>query len=352
MNIRIVALCIFLFAGTLPSSAGNKTDLVVLKNGDRLTCEIKSLNSGTLYVSLDYALGTISVDWSKVTHLESGRNFIVRTENGSVYRGTLNTTGNGAKGPMTIEVTEEAGQKAVLEQSRVIRMDQTSDDFWQRFNGTIISGLTYSKGNQATQYSLGLETEYLRERWSARMDFDSNLASSSGATASTRNQLTFDGRHLLPRPHYFYGGLVSFLQSSEQEIRIQTLAGGGVGRFLKNTNRASIAVLGGVALQRTNYVQSIFPVPPQTVSAAMAGVELKLFRFDRSNVNIAARMFPAISDPGRVYLATDSSYFVKLFGKLSWNVTSYGNWDTRAPARFSGSDYGATSGLSLSFGNR
>jgi hypothetical protein len=88
------------------------------------------------------------------------------------------------------------------------------------------------------------------------------------------------------------------------------------------------------------------------VSAAMAGVELKLFRFDRANVNIAARVFPAISDAGRVYIATDSSYFVKLFGKLSWNVTSYGNWDTRAPARFSGSDYGATSGLSLSFGNR
>jgi hypothetical protein len=114
----------------------------------------------------------------------------------------------------------------------------------------------------------------------------------------------------------------------------------------------SIAVLGGVALQRTDYVQSIFLLSPQTVSAAMAGVELKLFRFDRSNVNIATRVFPGISDLGRMYIALDSSYFVKLFGKLSWNVTSYGNWDTRAPARFSGSDYGATSGLSLSFGNK
>jgi hypothetical protein len=352
MNIRTIALCIFLLARTLPSSAGNKTDLVVLKSGDRLTCEIKSLNSGILYVSLDYALGTISVDWSKVAHLESGRVFIVRTENGSVYRGTLNTTGNGANGPMHIEVIERAGQKAVLEQSRVIRMDQTSDAFWQRFNGTINSGLTYSKGNQSTQYNLGSETEYLRERWSAQMDFDSNLASSSGTTVSTRNQLSLAGRHLLPRPHYFYGGLVSFLQSSEQGIRLQTLVGAGVGRFLKNTDRASIAVMGGVAGQRTAYDQSIFPVPSQDVSAAMAGVELKLFRFDKTNVNIAARVFPAISDPGRVYITTKSSFFVKLFGKLSWNVTSYGNWDTRAPVHFSGSDYGTTSGLSLSFGNR
>jgi hypothetical protein len=239
------------------------------------------------------------VDWSKIAHLESGRIFIVRTEDGSVYRGSLNTTGNGANGPMNIEVIEPGIQKTVLEQSRVIRMDQTSGAFWQRFNGTIISGLTYSKGNQATQYNLGFETKYLRERWSARMDYDSNLASSSGDTTSTRNHLRFDARHLLPRPHYFYGGLVSFLQSSEQGIRVQTIVGAAVGRFLKNTNRTSIAVLGGVAVQRTNYVQSIFPVPRQDVGAAMAGVELKLFRFDRSNVDITARMFPAISDPGR-----------------------------------------------------
>jgi hypothetical protein len=240
MNIRTAALCVFLLAGALPSSARNNMDLVVLKNGDRLTCEIKSLNSGTLYVSLDYALGTISVDWSKVAHLESRRTFIVRTENGSVYRGRLNTTRNDANGPMNIEVIEAAGRKALLDQSRVIRMDQTSDAFWQRFNGTIKSGLTYSKGNQATQYNLAVETQYLRERWSVRMNFDSNLASSSGATTSTRNHLSFDGRHLLPRPHYFYGGLVSFLQSSEQGIRVQTLTGAGVGRFLKNSNRASI----------------------------------------------------------------------------------------------------------------
>jgi hypothetical protein len=37
-------------------------DVVLLKNGDHMTCEIKGLGKGTLFVSLDYFDGTISVE--------------------------------------------------------------------------------------------------------------------------------------------------------------------------------------------------------------------------------------------------------------------------------------------------
>jgi hypothetical protein len=43
---------------------------------------------------------------------------------------------------------------------------------------------------------------------------------------------------------------------------------------------------------------------------------------------------------------------VKLWSKLNWNISFYGNWDNRPPPRFSGSDYGSSSGLSWSFGNQ
>ena len=151
MNTRILILFALFLAKAIPVSAGNKTDLVVLKNGDRLTCEIKNLNSGTLYLSLGYARGTISVNWTEVAQLNSPEMFIVKTEDGFLYRGTLSTTVNGANGPMNIEVIEGTNQKVSLEQSRVIGIDRTSDAFWQRFNGTISSGINYSKGNQATQ---------------------------------------------------------------------------------------------------------------------------------------------------------------------------------------------------------
>jgi hypothetical protein len=55
----------------VPLFPREKTDVLAMKNGDRMTCEVKGLDSGVLYVSFDYIHGTTSVQWSKVAHLES-----------------------------------------------------------------------------------------------------------------------------------------------------------------------------------------------------------------------------------------------------------------------------------------
>ena len=125
MNTRTLTLCALFLAKAIPISAGNKTDLVVLKNGDRLTCEIKSLNSGILYLSLGYARGTISVNWTEVAELKSGQMFIVKTEDGFFYRGTLSTTVQWCERSMNIEVVEGTNQKVSLEQSRVVGIYRT-----------------------------------------------------------------------------------------------------------------------------------------------------------------------------------------------------------------------------------
>src|SRR5271169_497823 len=74
---------------TFPALAREKTDLVVMKNGDRITCEIKNLDAGVLKVDLDYVDGAISIDWRKVARLESKFLFLVQLEDGSVYSGKV-----------------------------------------------------------------------------------------------------------------------------------------------------------------------------------------------------------------------------------------------------------------------
>ena len=76
---------LFLFCSTL--FARDNTDVIVMKNGDRMTCEIKGLSAGVLSVKLSYAQGIISVQWSAVAHLESNQLFFVKTEDGkSLHR--------------------------------------------------------------------------------------------------------------------------------------------------------------------------------------------------------------------------------------------------------------------------
>jgi Protein of unknown function, DUF481 len=352
VNVRaLVFVLSFALFFSLPLVAREKTDTLVMKNGDRLTGEIKGLDQGVLYVSFDYILGTSSVQWSKVAHLESKQLFIVKTTDGSVYTGTLSTAETEELRPVKIEVIESSQKQIVIPRTQIVKMGETSDRFWERFNGDINSGIIYSKGNNNTQYSLGAEVDYLRERWSANSSLNSTLSASSGASsAATRNQLNLEGMHLLRWNNWFYAGIASFLQSSEQDIRLQSNLGAGIGRYLKNTNHASVALIGGVAWQSTNYKQSELPVPTQNVAAALIAAQVKLFRFNKTNLALTATAFPALSEPGRIYFNTNATYYIKITSDLSWNISFYGNWDNQPPANFSGSDYGSSSGLSYTFG--
>ena len=155
---------------------------------------------------------------------------------------------------------------------------------------------------------------------------------------------------LLPRDNWFYAGVGDFLQSSEQGINLQSTVGGGIGRYLKNTNRASFKLLGGGVWQNTSYQQSNSVESKQNLAAGLISAELKLFTFSKTSLDATAALLPALSDPGRVRFNADATYYVKIFSDLKWNVSFYGNWDSRPPAGFSGSDYGTSSGLSWTFG--
>ena len=354
MSIRIILLSgVLLFSAFL--FARDKTDVLVMKNGDRMTCQIKGLDAGVLYVSFDYIDGTASVEWSKVARLESNELFIVKTEDGSVYTGRLSTAETAVGRPVQIKIVEipqaEApGKEVVFDSPQIVSIVETSDKFWRRFNGELSFGVIYSKGNDSTQYTLGSQTIYVRERWSAQADLNSNLSSSTGTSASTRNSLDLGAKHLLPWNKYFYAGLGNFLQSSAQGITLQTTAGGGLGRYLKDTNRSTISLLGGLSWQSTNYHPSLVPVNTQNLMAAVISADISAFRFNKTNLNVTATLYPALSEPGRFRVNTNATYYVKLFSKLSWNVSFYDNWDSRPPPGFSGSDYGTSSGLSWTFG--
>jgi hypothetical protein len=142
------------------------------------------------------------------------------------------------------------------------------------------------------------------------------------------------------------------LHSSEQNIRLQTTGGGGIGRYLTNTNHASIAVMGGFAGQNTNYKRSAMPVNTENLAAAILVSEVKLFRFNKTNLTVTSVLLPALSQPGRLEFSTNATYYIKIFSNLNWNISFYGNWDNHPPPSLQGRDYGTSSGLSWTFGMR
>jgi Protein of unknown function, DUF481 len=351
MKIRAFALLTLLFCA-LPLFASDYTDVIVMKNGDRLTCEIMSLQTGVLSVKLPYVDGAIGVDWSAVAHLESSRLFVITTESGAVYTGTLTTFETAADRPVGIQIAVAGKEAVAVTTKEVVRVDRTSQKFWQRFSGAVDTGILYSKGNDSTQYNLSSDVEYQRDRWSAQAAYNSSLASSNATNATTRNQGDISSLRLLRWNNWFYTGRASFLQSSVQNINLQTTLGGGIGRYLLNSNKTKFYLAGGLAWQNTVYSSAISLPGSQNALAAYASSNLEMFKFKKTDLELFAIILPDISSPGRVHANATAAYYIKLFSNLSWNFSFYGDWDNQPPPTLSGSDYGTSSGLSWKFGNR
>jgi hypothetical protein len=346
----IILCCVFLCS--VPLFAQENTDVIVMKNGDRFTCEIKGLSAGVLSVKLSYVDGTIAMQWSQVAHLESNRLFLIQTESGVVYTGKVSTTGASNDPPIRIEIAETPGKQVEVAQRKIIKLTQTSEGFWHRFDGAVNTGLLYSKGNESIQYNVGSQVAYTRERWSSELNFNSSFASNSNSNLTTRNQTDLNTLRLLRWNNWFYAGTATFLQSSVQEINLQTTLGGGVGRYLKNTNRATIYVLGGLGWQNVGYGKNTVDQRPQNTAVGFVAGQIKAFKFKKTNVDVTASLIPSISDAGRVHFNTNAVYYIKLVSDLSWNFSFYGSWDSRPPPTLPKSDYGTSSGLSWTFGNR
>jgi hypothetical protein len=82
---RVVSALVFVGFLQMPDGAAclgkvNRHDTVIMKNGDRLTGEVKKLEQGVLYIETDYFSGSVGVDWLQVEKVESTANLPGRIE--------------------------------------------------------------------------------------------------------------------------------------------------------------------------------------------------------------------------------------------------------------------------------
>src|SRR6516165_9495018 len=108
---RILSI-LFLVAAcpVYPAFSRPATDVLVMNNGDRLTCEVKTLEAGVLQVKLDYVNDTISIDWRRVARMESQALFLLELQDGTFYSGKVISPETLAGTPVKLEI-QAAGQE-------------------------------------------------------------------------------------------------------------------------------------------------------------------------------------------------------------------------------------------------
>src|SRR5262249_23926382 len=143
-----------------------KTDIIVLRNGDRITGEVKGLAHGKLDYSTDDA-GRLSIEWDKVARVTSPNQFQLELGSGVMYFGRL-----GASNLDGFAVIYGVGADTLTVGS-VVEISPIRAGFLQRLQSYLDVGFTLAKANRATTFSLSGAADYRGPQFGSQLKFDS-----------------------------------------------------------------------------------------------------------------------------------------------------------------------------------
>jgi hypothetical protein len=342
----LTALLVSIFAQlhTMPAAARDKTDIVVMRNGDRVTGEVKSLEYGILELSTDH-MGTVKIEWPEISSIESKIAFDVEQIGGMRSHGVL-TTANGK----LLVANGEAEPEAVSLAS-VTRLSELQPGFWQRVNGTFSIGYNYTKSSDISVGNFSLTSRYTGERIRSTLDINGNRTSSPGQEATDQESIQSTVQFLSDKPRFWV--LLNTIESNEQlgiETRLQS--GAAVARYFKQTAYSELTGYGGLAInaERTTAVDD-----KQTSVEGVLGGQWRIFRFTEPEVSLTAQaaLYPSITEQGRYRSSLNLTMARDLIKDFTINLTLYQSYDSDPPAEANGvinkMDYGVVTAFGYKF---
>ncbi|HJT27117.1 MAG TPA: DUF481 domain-containing protein [Pyrinomonadaceae bacterium] len=337
----IIIVINFLFV--LTAFAKNVDDVVVLKNGDRLTGEIKGLQSGELRFKADYMAEAVRLDWSRVERLESKSTFMIWLVDGKLVTDVMRLLPSNSNEVANFVI----GNSARVHQLDVIRITPADRHFWKRLEGSIDFGFSFTSGNDQYQTNLAATTTYRTGDHSFTASIDSSFSGQTEGDSLTRNQFSFDYRKQLSR-RWYVGGLFDLLHSDQQSLDLRTTVGALAGRSVVQTENTRLSFFGGIAGTREHY-STVLGRPETTNADAIAGADFATFRFNRTDIRSRFSLFPSLTTPGRIRLQGTSDLRIKIVKDLWWGFHVYENFDSKPPVRADKNDLGVSTSLGWKF---
>jgi len=342
---RRIAFIVILLCLVCPAFGKRKDDIVVMKNGDHFTGQIKGFAHGELIFKSDYMIDSVHLDWDRVERLESKDTYIVGLSNGSRVAGNIGRVAADAGDQFQI-----VGASSTIEvkPSEVIEIQQRETSFWDQLTGSVDYGFSYSSGRSSTNSSLGADVAHSTEKNTVQLATSSQFDSQSGG--KNTNRFTLDSQYLrLLQGKWVTAGLFSLLKSNQQDLNLRSTYGGGFGRKLILTDKTSLLAIGGAVYTHESYVPQPGTEPVRNNAESLIGLTFSTFRFKTVGINSQLLVFPSISDPGRVRLSSQSNVQIELVRNFFWQLQLYENVDSRPPINAPKNDLGITTSLGWKF---
>lgn len=327
----------------LPLEAKRKDDVVIMKNGDRFTGEVKKLEKGILYFKADYMTTSVELDWFRVARLESQDQYTLSFANGQRGTGSLERNEEA-----TIFSTGADRFPARYKPEQIVSVVPAEQSFLAQMTGSIDYGFSFTSGNNATQSSLSSSINYVAAKWRLQANGSSVFNSQTGSERSGRNNVDYLYVRSVSQ-HWFIGGNGSFLNSQQQDLTLRTTLGGGIGRDFIQSGTAGLFVLAGVVMNRERYSTDDPDQPTKQGVEGQLQVNFNKYTFTKTQISGKLTAYPNVTTPGRVRLGGDFSLRFQLARNLYLKLSLYENFDNRPPVNAKKNDFGTNTSIGWTF---
>jgi len=334
---RTAAILLLLSAFAASLYARPKTDVLIMRNGDHITCEIRALEKGQLKIKTDYTTGTVPVDWSEVERIESVQYFKVEMQDGRRYSGTIKREPTSAATDKGFVIIDEGYEERVAKQEVVV-LDQLDRSWLSNFKGAIDGGFDFTKANNRVTYAVNGSLEYQTQRKLFQATLSSTITRQQELEPSETHTIGL-GYNAGLSNNWYWGAMSDFTRSDELNLSLRSTMGGGVGRFFIHTNRTNLRVLGGMVYTIENFMNVPEGDDPTRKSLeGLVNANFDIFRFDSTQATAYINFYPSLTERRRVRAVTGVDFKLDLIGDLYWKLSFWNSVDNKPPEGTSGSD--------------
>lgn len=330
----------------------DKTDVVYLKNGDRVTCEIKNMQRGRLKVSTD-SMSTVYIEWKDILRVTSKELYVIELQDGTRLEGTFGEAG--AEGQLLLQAKEAvpaeaagpAGQAVAMRDVIWVDPLKVNEAIIRQWDGSISAGFDTTKANHDTSLSASFDARRRAEDYVLNFSGSVYSRSQDDAEDSLRADFSTVYRGLL-EDRWYWAGLGALERNDELGIDLRTLAGAGYGRYLVQTGRTLWSVTGGLAAVNE---QRAGTEDAENSIEAFFNTDYEFFTYDtpKTTVMLSLTLFPSLTESDRVRGQAEFSLRRELIPDLFIELNLYGSLDSEPPEEGEDSDYGIVTSLGYTF---
>jgi hypothetical protein len=307
----------------LPSAASAAyPDAILLTNGDRLKGEVKGLEYAKLTFKTD-AASTIYIKWDRVVEIVAPEYFEVETTAGVRYYGSI---GAGTRpGLLTLRLGDQVIE---LSLEFVVRIRPLKQRFWDRLDGSVSLGASFTSSSGIGQGSLSASVTTRRPKFNFSTTLDSTITIQPNEPEQTRFVFGLSYQRLL-RGRWFAIVNGKFEQNTELGIRLRSSVGAGGGRFVLQTNRTVMYWTGGLMVNRELPIEG----DRKDNIEAFVGGTYSFFTYDtpKTNLSTSFGVLPSLTTSGRVRTDLDVNVSREILKDFTVGTTVYYSYDSRPP---------------------